>query len=94
MMMSFCPKVLVDFVNRWWALKQPAGRTTIKGILQSQLFSTVLTNNTYSKSGAYGYENSTERIIFSQKDSILRELYKNTYILNMTVVTADGGDAA
>lgn len=36
---SFGPRVLVDFVNRWYVLQQPAGRATVKGILQSQLYS-------------------------------------------------------
>lgn len=38
---TFGRRVLVDFVNRWCALQQPAGRATIKGIFQSQLFSTI-----------------------------------------------------
>lgn len=31
---SFGPRVLVDFVNRWYILEQPAGRTIVKGILK------------------------------------------------------------
>ncbi len=75
---SFGPRVLVDFVNRWYVLQQPAGRTTIKGILQSQLFSTVLKNNTYSKSGAYCHKaiNSTEKNDFISHASKMS--YKNS----------------
>lgn len=42
-------------------LQKPAGRTTTKGMLEKQLFSTVLKNNTYSKSGAYRNEDIYSR---------------------------------